>query len=61
MSTGTSTSTSELLRDAQNFSLALGGPLFQLLRRAHLSDDVLLMLRRRVIVISLLARVRADA
>jgi hypothetical protein len=55
MSTDTSTSTSELLRDAQNFSVVLGGPLFQLLRRAHLSDDVLLMLRRRVIVISLFA------
>jgi hypothetical protein len=42
MSTDTSTSTSELLRDAQNFSLVLGGPLFQLLRRAYLSDDALL-------------------
>jgi hypothetical protein len=55
MSTDTSTSTSELLRDAQNFSLVLGGPLFQLLHRARLSDDALLMLRRRVIVISLVA------
>jgi hypothetical protein len=55
MSTDTSTSTSELLHDTQNFSLVLRGPLFQLLRRAHLSDDALQMLRRRVIVISLIA------
>jgi len=30
----------------------LGGPLFQLLRRAHLSDDALTMVHRRVIVIA---------
>jgi hypothetical protein len=39
----------------QDFSLILGGPLFQILRRAHLSDDALLMVRRRVVVISLFA------
>ena len=38
-----------------DFSLVLGGPLFQLLRRAHLSDDALMMARQRVIVIALLA------
>ena len=38
----------------QDFSLVLGGPLFQLLRRSHLSDDALEMVRRRIIVISLL-------
>jgi hypothetical protein len=43
------------LRDAPDFSLVLGGPLFQLLRRAHLSDDALTMARRRAIVISLFA------
>jgi AcrR family transcriptional regulator len=37
------------------FSLVLGGPLFQLLRRAHLADDALMMVRQRVIVIALLA------
>jgi hypothetical protein len=49
-------------RDAQcpvghgtDFSLVLGGPLFQLLRRAHLADDALMMARQRVIVIALLA------
>ena len=38
-----------------DFSLVLGGPLFQLLRRAHLSDDALTMVRQRIIVIALLA------
>jgi hypothetical protein len=32
----------------------LGGPLYQLLRRAHLSDDALTMVRRRVVIITLL-------
>jgi hypothetical protein len=44
-----------LLRDPPDFSLVLGGPLFQLLRRAHLSDDAMLMARRRIVVISLVA------
>lgn len=43
-----------VLDDAQNFSLVLGGPLYQLLRRVHLSDDVTSHVRQRVIAISLL-------
>src|SRR5262249_24313239 len=39
-----------------DFSLVLGGPLFQLFRRAHLSDDALTLLRRRVGVLALVAR-----
>jgi hypothetical protein len=39
--------------EAQDFSLVLGGPLFQFLRRAHLSDDALLHARRRIVVITL--------
>ena len=39
----------------QDFSLVLGGPLFQLLRRAHLSDDTLRLVRQRIIIISLFA------
>jgi hypothetical protein len=39
----------------QDFSLVLGGPLFQLLRRAHLSDDTLKLARQRIIIISLFA------
>ena len=38
-----------------DFSLVLGGPLFQLLRRAHLTDDALLLQRRRIVVIALIA------
>ena len=45
----------DLLKHPTDFSLVLGGPLFQLLRRAHLSDDALTMARRRVVVIALLA------
>jgi len=37
------------LRGPENFSLVLGGPLFQLLCRAHLSDDALLLLCRRIL------------
>ncbi len=40
---------------ASDFSLFLGGPLFQLLRRAHLSDDALTHVRQRMVAISLLA------
>ena len=43
------------LHHPPEFSLVLGGPLFQLLRRAHLSDDALLLVRQRVIAITLLA------
>jgi hypothetical protein len=39
----------------QDFSLVLGGPLFQLLRRSHLSGDALELLLQRVVAISLLA------
>ncbi len=42
-------------RNPPDFSLVLGGPLFQLLRRAHLSDDALMLVRQRIIVFALLA------
>ena len=54
MQPGTRTPSEKLLQDAPDFSLVLGGPLFQLLRRAHLSDDALTHLRQRIVVISLL-------
>ena len=38
-----------------NFSLVLGGPLYQLSRRSHLTDDALEQVRLRIIVISLFA------
>jgi len=46
---------SGILGERQDFSLVLGGPLFQLLRRSHLSDNALELMRRRIIVIVLLA------
>jgi hypothetical protein len=41
--------------DTRDFSVVMGGPLFQLLRRAHLTDDALLLVRQRIVVISLFA------
>jgi len=38
-----------------DFSLVLGGPLFQIFRKAHLSGDALELVRQRIIIISLLA------
>lgn len=37
----------------QDFSLVLGGPVFQLLGRSHLTDDTLGLAQQRIIVISL--------
>jgi hypothetical protein len=45
----------DLRQDSQDFSLVLGGPLYQVLRRARLSDDALTLVRRRILVISLFA------
>ena len=55
MTSSTSSVDRHTLRDAQNFSPVLGGPLFQFLRRIHLSDNVLRLLRQRIIVISIFA------
>ncbi|KAB2640028.1 MAG: hypothetical protein DVB26_06275 [Verrucomicrobia bacterium] len=44
-----------LMREPPEFSLVLGGPLYQLWRRTHLSGDALEMLRRRVVVLAMLA------
>jgi hypothetical protein len=43
------------LDKSTDFSLVLGGPLFQLLRRSHLTGDALELLKQRIVVISLLA------
>jgi len=45
--------TFEGVSDATDFSLVLGGPLYQLFRRAHLSGDTLELLHRRIIGIVL--------
>ena len=41
-----------ILQEAPDFSLVLGGPLYQLFRRAHLAGGALELLRRRVLVIT---------
>src|SRR5262245_22679999 len=53
--TRTSLGSHDQADDVGNFSLVLGGPLFQLFRRAHLVGDGLELLRRRIIVIALVA------
>ena len=45
----------KLTAEPYDFSLVLGGPLYQIFRRARLSGSTLELLRRRVIVISLFA------
>ena len=40
--------------EPEDFSLVLGGPLFQLLRKAHLEGDALELLHRRIIASVLL-------
>ena len=55
MTSHTSVSGKDVLRDPQDFSLVLGGPLFQLLRRSHLSGNALELLQQRILVITLLA------
>src|SRR4029078_10748825 len=38
-----------LTGEAADFSLVLGGPLYQLLRRSHLADDALELVHRRIL------------
>src|SRR5215831_9247146 len=47
---GMASSKINLLDDPPDFSIVLGGPLFQLLRRAHLEGNHLELLYRRVLV-----------
>jgi len=44
-----------LVEESLDFSPVLGGPIYQLLRRSHLSGDALELLYRRVIVLTLVA------
>ncbi len=39
----------------RDFSIVIGGPLFQALRRAHLAGDALQLVRRRIVTIATLA------
>jgi len=42
-------------QEPPDFSLVLGGPLYQLLVRSHLEDSALGHLQKRIVVITLLA------
>jgi hypothetical protein len=55
MTSPTPASGDRLLREPEDFSLVLGGPLFQLMRRAHLTDEELRLLRQRILVLALFA------
>lgn len=52
MALPTSDKNQELLAEDYDFSLVLGGPLYQLLRRSHLSTDALELVHRRILFIS---------
>jgi hypothetical protein len=43
------------LKEPHDFSLVLGGPIFQLFRRSHLAGDDLELLHRRLLIITLVA------
>ena len=45
----------QVAADPHRFTIVLGGPLYQLLRRAHVSGDALELARRRVVAIALVA------
>jgi hypothetical protein len=55
MSNRNETDEGSLLAEPVDFSLCLGGPLYQLLRRVHLSGDVLQLLWRRVVALAVVA------
>ncbi|HWO29521.1 MAG TPA: hypothetical protein VNO32_12070, partial [Candidatus Acidoferrum sp.] len=44
-----------LLEESDDFSLVLGGPIYQLFRRAHLAGSHLELLYRRLLIITLVA------
>ena len=50
----TSDKNQNLADDKYDFSLVLGGPLYQLLRRSRLADDALAMVHRRMLLFSIL-------
>jgi hypothetical protein len=54
MTTPTPSTDKPLLQESPDFSLVLGGPLYQLWRRMHLAGDTLDLLRRRVVITVLL-------
>ncbi|HWN85510.1 MAG TPA: hypothetical protein VNN99_10170, partial [Vicinamibacterales bacterium] len=55
MTTAVPAAGSGLLPPPPDFSLVLGGPLYQLMRGARLAGDTLQLLRRRIVVLATLA------
>jgi len=55
MSTPSPVSDEPLLKEPADFSLILGGPLYQLFRQTHLAGDALQLVHRRIIVMALVA------
>ena len=55
MNTPSSTSDEPFLKEPLDFSLVLGGPLFQLWQRTRLAGDALQMQHRRMLVVTLLS------
>ena len=47
------TDATSLRKDSDDFSVVLGGPLYQMVRRAHLSGDALELMRRRILFFAL--------
>ena len=47
--------TANFLEETDDFSLVLGGPIYQLFRKAHLAGDHLELLTRRLLIITLVA------
>jgi len=41
--------------EANNFSIVLGGPFFQLLCKAHLTGDALELIKKRTLIITMIA------
>ena len=52
---GALTPSQRLTLEQADFSLVLGGPLYQFFRRSHLSGDAFELAARRIVVISLFA------
>ncbi len=55
MSPRTSATDDAVLAEPSDFSLVLGGPLYQLWRRTHLAGDALQLVHRRIVALTLLA------
>ncbi len=55
MSKPSPTTDEPILQEGPDFSLVLGGPLYQLWRRTRLAGNTLDLLRRRIVVLALLA------